>query len=113
MLLSRPQKVRARRSVPVAIVRHESFRPRLEVLEDRTAPSATFLTRFATPTVDSAPSHITLGPDGALFFTESRNLKIGRISNTGTVTESAGSGFAPPVGITNGHDGFLYFTENG
>jgi streptogramin lyase len=112
MLLSRSMKVPVPRRRLARIVCRDSFRPRLEMLEDRTAPSATFLNRFVTPTVDSNPNHITLGPDGALFFTEMNSQKIGRISNTGTITESAGTGVASPAGITNGHDGFLYFTEN-
>src|SRR5207244_1470719 len=52
-------------------------------------------------------------PDGSLFFTETKNQKIGRVTTTGVVTESAGTGVAPPLGITNGRDGFLYFTESG
>jgi streptogramin lyase len=106
--------VRTRRAEANRIARLERFQPQLETLEDRTAPSAVFLNRFATPTVNSAPYDITLGPDGALFFTEGTGGRIGRISNTGTVTESAGTAvFGNLNNITDGHDGFLYFTEDG
>jgi len=56
---------------------------------------------------------ITAGPDGNLWFTESRGNRIGRITTGGVVTEfSAGiSVGAQPFGITAGPDGNLWFTE--
>src|SRR4051812_34168350 len=69
-------------------------------------------TEFALPTSKSGPLSITTGPDGALWFTEIDNNKIGRIATDGALTEfslpSAGSG---PFGITTGPDGALWFTE--
>ncbi len=38
------------------------------------------------PTSDSQPLGITAGPDGALWFTEVRGNKIGRITTSGTIT---------------------------
>ncbi|MBA2437963.1 MAG: Virginiamycin B lyase, partial [Acidimicrobiia bacterium] len=60
------------------------------------------------------PIGITLGPDGALWFPEYLNDKIGRIDpETGAITEisvpTAGSG---PNFIDVGGDGALWFTES-
>jgi len=70
------------------------------------------ITEFPLPTASSAPSGITAGPDGNLWFTEDGG-EIGRISRSGTITE-----FPPPIassapsGITAGPDGNLWFTED-
>lgn len=45
------------------------------------------ITEFTIATGDSAPSGIAAGPDGALWFTENRGTKIGRITTAGIVTE--------------------------
>jgi len=37
----------------------------------------------------SGPDQITAGPDGALWFTEARGNKIGRITTEGAITEFA------------------------
>jgi streptogramin lyase len=70
------------------------------------------ITEFPLPTAGSGPAHITLGPDGNLWFTEAGGNKIGRITPSGAITEftvpTAGSG---PLGITAGPDGNLWFTE--
>jgi virginiamycin B lyase len=72
------------------------------------------ITEFPIPTPSSGPQGITLGPDGALWFTEaaSNANKIGRITTAGAITEfpipTPGSG---PPGITSGPDGALWFTE--
>src|SRR5206468_4107421 len=62
------------------------------------------------PTAASAPSGITAGSDGALWFTE--RDKIGRISTAGIVTETPlpSSGLLP-LQITQGPDGNLWFTD--
>ncbi len=61
----------------------------------------------------STPFGITLGPDGALWFTQQGNNRIGRITQAGVITSflitTASSG---PQGITSGPDGNLWFTEN-
>src|SRR5579863_6355964 len=64
--------------------------------------------------------HIALGPDGAVWFTESLRNKIGRIpagSNGGAAGASAEYTASPtstnssPEGITVGPDGAIWFTE--
>ncbi len=73
-------------------------------------------TEFALPQLSekdcaSGPQGITVGPDGALWFTDSAD-KIGRITTQGQVTEFAISTLAHPMGITTGPDGALWFTES-
>jgi virginiamycin B lyase len=59
------------------------------------------------------PEEITLGPDGALWFTEQAGNKIGRITTSGTFTEFAiPTASAGAEGIVAGPDGNLWFTEN-
>jgi len=60
---------------------------------------------------DSGPQYITVGPDGALWFTERRD-RIGRITTGGTITEfSHGIPARSSVGgIVAGCDGNLWFT---
>src|SRR5437016_2052973 len=75
------------------------------------AHSVTF-TEYPLSTGSASPFGITLGPDGALWFTELDTNKIGRITMAGSVTEyalpTANSG---PYKITAGPDGALWFTE--
>lgn len=70
------------------------------------------VTEYAIPTASSAPSEITSGPDGNLWFTENNANQIGRVTPSGVITEyatpTANSG---PDGITTGPDGNLWFTE--
>ncbi len=70
------------------------------------------------PTYACNPTSITAGPDGALWFTEFRGNKIGRITPAGRIQEfplpttcdnNQGCG---PAGITAGPDGALWFTES-
>jgi hypothetical protein len=77
---------------------------------------ALILTEFPTAlAAGAAPSQITTGPDGNLWFTENANGgRIGRITPAGTITEftnglTADSG---PEAIAAGPDGNLWFTEN-
>jgi virginiamycin B lyase len=64
---------------------------------------------FGIPTRNSQPRHITLGADGAMWFTES--VRIGRVDAKGKITEfllpdtSAG-----PDDIVRGPDDALWFT---
>ncbi len=67
--------------------------------------------RFATPSGD-APSGITRGPDGNVWFIE--DAHVGKIQKTGKITEyplpsGGGSGGGA---ITIGPDGNLWFTEH-
>src|SRR6266567_261833 len=74
-------------------------------------------TEFALPQLSekdcaSGPQGITVGPDGALWFTEPELNKIGRITTQGQVSE-----FALPIArmgpaeITAGPDGALWFAQ--
>ena len=66
-------------------------------------------------TVNSRPTGIASGTDGALWFTESAGPgRIGRITTGGDVTEYT-EGLTPgraPWMITPGPDGNMWFTEN-
>jgi streptogramin lyase len=76
--------------------------------------ATTTTTEYPIPTAGSIPLHITAGPDGALWFTEYRGNKIGRITTAGVITEypvpTASSYVAR---ISSGPDGTLWFTEPG
>jgi uncharacterized delta-60 repeat protein len=70
------------------------------------------LTKFPLLTHDTQAEYITVGPDGALWFTQSSN-KIGRITTAGAVTEFAiPTPDSGPGLIVTGSDGALWFTEN-
>jgi hypothetical protein len=57
---------------------------------------------------------ITAGLDGALWFTDNHDNKIGRITTAGTITEfPLPTANSSPAGITAGPDGALWFTERG
>jgi virginiamycin B lyase len=83
------------------------------------APDGT-ITEYAATL--SQPEGITLGPDGAMWFTEEgvpnpstgspQGGKIGRITATGTITEY-GKNLLDPQQIVLGSDGNLWFTEFG
>lgn len=60
----------------------------------------------------SGTGGITVGPDGALWFTESEGNKIARITITGKISEFPLSVGAYPGGIALGSDGALWFTES-
>ena len=66
-----------------------------------------------TGTGIGSPAEIAAGPDGALWFTNSNNNSIGRITTTGAVTNFTGTGVSTPNGITAGPDGALWFTNIG
>jgi virginiamycin B lyase len=53
---------------------------------------------------------ITVGPDGALWFTERARYRIGRISTDGKVTEFPLKPGTVPADITAGKDGAIWFT---
>jgi virginiamycin B lyase len=85
------------------------------ILERRTyaaAPTGHFKS-FRIPTSGSDPSHITAGPDGNMWFTESNDnvSQIGRIDAAGNVTEFVvPTRFSTPDDIVAGPDGALWFT---
>jgi virginiamycin B lyase len=62
---------------------------------------------FVTPPDGFVPG-ITIGPDGALWFTQLSGGQVGHITTAGTITQyGAGSGSA----IVAGPDGALWFTR--
>ena len=74
--------------------------------------SASAVTEFAVPTPASQPAGITVGPDGALWFTEENGHRIGRITTGGQITEfPTPTPVSGPTEITAGPDGALWFTE--
>jgi streptogramin lyase len=69
------------------------------------------ITEYPIPSSSGIPQGITVGTDGALWFTESGG-EIGRVTTAGIFTEypvptAAGN----PTGISAGPDGALWFTE--
>ncbi|HEX4718799.1 MAG TPA: hypothetical protein VH300_09745 [Thermoleophilaceae bacterium] len=76
------------------------------------AQAAQSVSEFPITTADSAPSEVTAGADGQLWFTETSKNKIGRMSTGGVVTEwPTPSGSTAPQGITLGSDDKVWFTE--
>ena len=72
------------------------------------------ITEYPLPTANGYPSEITMGPDGALWFTinvVNGSGKIGRITTAGAITEyplpTANSSLS---GITQGPDGALWYS---
>ena len=65
------------------------------------------------PQCTDSPRNIVAGPDGALWFTNSDNNTIGRITTSGQATDYTGPGIDTPWGITPGPDGALWFTNAG
>jgi hypothetical protein len=58
------------------------------------------------------PLYLTTGTDKALWFTENRGDKIGRITTAGSIREfGIPTPNAGPITITTGPDGALWFTE--
>ncbi len=76
--------------------------------------TAQTFTEYPIPTADSRPSGMTLGPDGAIWFTEYLATKIARIDDSGAVTEYAIPDPNPSGrsrSIASGPDGNLWFTS--
>lgn len=61
---------------------------------------------------DPVPTGITSGPDGALWFTDSGNALIGRITKRGKYTLQMPAGAEVSDGIVAGPDKNLWFTTN-
>ena len=73
-------------------------------------------TEFPTPTPNSGPYSIRVGPDGNLWFTEGYANKIGTVTAAGKITEFPVPTNPSPnggslIGIAAGPDGNLWFTE--
>lgn len=72
-------------------------------------------TEYTLPTNESRPGGITVGPDGALWFTNWVNKgglsKIGRITTSGEITEYPLPNGSEPWSITAGPENDLWFTD--
>ena len=67
---------------------------------------------YPAPTPRSWPSHIAVGPDGNLWFTENRGNNVARMTLDGSVTEfPLPTPAAGPAEIVPAADGSLWFTE--
>ncbi len=67
---------------------------------------------FSITSANSQPHNITLGSDGAFWFTEANANQLGRITTAGAITEyTVATTGANPSGITTGPDGNIWFTE--
>ena len=69
----------------------------------------TAIQEFLVPTTNAVPNAIVLGPDGALWFTETVGQKIGRVTTNGAFTEYVVPTGTNLQGITVGPDGALWF----
>jgi len=75
---------------------------------------AAAVTEFRIRTAASIPAGITVGPDGAIWFTEENGNNIGRLALDGTLDEyPIPTPFSRPAEIAAGPDGALWFTEPG
>jgi RHS repeat-associated protein len=91
------------------------LRPEVEALESRWLLTAG-ITEYAVPTSVSQPLHLTVGPDGNLWFTENFSSKIGMITTAGSISEyslPSPANFSFPQDITSGPDGNLWVTVPG
>jgi streptogramin lyase len=67
---------------------------------------------YTLPTPNSYPQGLTVGPDGAVWFTEFSGDKIGRLAvNGASVDYPIPTSMSRPLGITVGPDNNLWFTE--
>jgi len=71
------------------------------------------VTEYPLPTANRLPLRMTVGPDGAIWFTESRANKLGRVTTDGRITEYPVPAGMSPVGITTGPDGAIWFAGYG
>jgi streptogramin lyase len=82
------------------------------LLGGSTGANAQAMSSTAIPTQNSQPFWITVGPDGALWFTEFHGNNIGRLTTSGAISEFAVPTFrSGPSGIVAGSDGNLWFVE--
>jgi virginiamycin B lyase len=65
---------------------------------------------YTVPSQFSQPVRIIVGPDGALWFTDNVNPRIGRITTSGAITSFTVPALSAGWGITLGPDGALWFT---
>src|SRR5438046_10153822 len=81
----RDQRLGRSRKTTRRLSERNHYRPRIEGLEDRQL-LALILSEFPTAlAAGAAPSQITTGPDGNLWFTENGANKNGAVKNEGTL----------------------------
>jgi virginiamycin B lyase len=59
----------------------------------------------------AGPLGLTTGPDGSVWFTNSNNNSIGRITTAGVISNYTDPTISHPVGIALASDGALWFTN--
>jgi virginiamycin B lyase len=59
----------------------------------------------------SAPAGVALGANGVLWFTNSGNATIGRLTNDGLLDRFTAPGMRQPWGIARGADRAVWFTD--
>lgn len=87
-----------------------------QLIKEWTVPTGSAATYYDVNSDSSAGlglDDIVSGPDGNLWFTETNDDKIGKITTSGQVTEYPLSPGAHPGQIIVGPDGQLWFGENG
>jgi virginiamycin B lyase len=82
---------------------------------DELTAGTTAVVSFAVPGAGN-PAYLTLGPDGAIWFTDTARNVVGRMTVTGTFAPSDGYAIptanSQPAGIVNGPDGAMWFAES-
>lgn len=80
-----------------------------------TLPPLAPITEYAIPTANSGPNGITAGPDGSMWFTEYNTANIGRVTMTGSMSDTnvpPTNAQAEPFQIAVGADNALWYTES-
>ena len=97
---------------PAAVKRAAIFMALCGLCAGLAGRGAAAILEFPIPSLVAEPRAITFGPDGAYWFTEYGEGKIGRIDTNGVITEyPIPSGLSAPYGIVTGPDSNLWFTE--
>ena len=76
---------------------------------DRLSPTDGTITRFPLA-AGTLPIDLVTGPDGAMWFSDAGNKKIGRLTTAGAVTEPGPTLNGVPYSIIAGGDGNLWVT---
>ena len=86
---------------------------RIAQIDVSQSPLPTVWAQFAVPSASASPFGIVLGPDKAVWFTETASGKIGRITPAGAFSEFALPSGTAPVTIAKSKSGRLWFTATG
>ncbi len=84
----------------------------LAILPATSSQAAPTISHYQMPLLASQPVNVALGGDGNVWFTEANHYGVGKITQSGTVTEYYGLS-EQPSGITPGGGSNLWFTEVG